>query len=366
MSNQYNEDSIQKLSPLEFTRLRPDTYCGSTEDSTQLVVELITNCKDEFLIGNCSEVFVTIDEKQNIVTVRDEGQGIIPNLKKDDKTILEMVYGDLNTSGKYDKSDDAVYKESTGAFGIGASLSNYLAHWLTATTKRDGQFETVYFIEGVFSKRESGKCSKEEHGVEVSFQPSEEFFKNAAPSIPKLKKMMFEDSCVCPGLKYHFNGQEFYHPEGLSALIKSDNNITSLFAEITEYPTSFLSIISFESIIYSSLIAVTINRVQRIKRNTLRIELIQSIRIILTLYWLHCLIRSAKYTEDNPVFIESLNDVASFILKIKLDHKLSKSTTVPSLTNSFMSSSERLQYTMIGSDTEVKPYSKGDSSIRLK
>ena len=66
MTNQYNEDSIQKLSPLEFTRLRPDTYCGSTENSTQLVVELITNCKDEFLIGNCDEVFVTID-KDNVI-----------------------------------------------------------------------------------------------------------------------------------------------------------------------------------------------------------------------------------------------------------------------------------------------------------
>ena len=151
MANQYNEDSIQKLSPLEFTRLRPDTYCGSTEDSTQLIVELITNCKDEFLIGNCDEVHITINEKDNIITVADKGQGIIPSLVKEEgKTILEMVYGDLNTSAKYDKSENAVYKESTGAFGIGASLSNFLSHWLTATTKRDGKFETVYFTEGVF------------------------------------------------------------------------------------------------------------------------------------------------------------------------------------------------------------------------
>ena len=32
----------------------------------------------------------------------------------------------------------------------GASLTNFLSHWLIATTKRDGKYETVEFIEGVF------------------------------------------------------------------------------------------------------------------------------------------------------------------------------------------------------------------------
>ena len=230
--NQYNEDSIQKLSPLEFTRLRPDTYCGSTEDSTQLIVELITNCKDEFLIGNCNEVHITINEKENIITVADSGQGIIPSLiKEDGKTVLEMVYGDINTSGKYDKSENAVYKESTGAFGIGASLSNFLSHWLTATTKRDGKFETVYFIEGKFDHREEGTCSKEEHGVIVSLNPSEEFFRDAKPNIKSLQQMLYNDSCVCPGLKYYLNEEEFYHPEGLKDLIlkEKETELTNLF-----------------------------------------------------------------------------------------------------------------------------------------
>lgn len=232
LNNQYNENSIQKLDPLSFTRLRPDTYCGSTEDSTQLVIELITNCKDEFLIGNCNEVHITIDEQENVITVSDTGQGIIPNLfKEDNKTVLEMVYGDINTSGKYDKSENAVYKESTGAFGIGASLSNFLSHWLTATTKRDGQYETVYFIEGKFDHRESGQCPKEEHGVSVSLKPSEEFFKNAKPNKKNLQKMLYYDSCVCPGLKYILNEEEFYHPNGLQDLINSNNiELTNFFS----------------------------------------------------------------------------------------------------------------------------------------
>ena len=39
MSNLYNDKSIESLSPRDFTRLRPGVYCGSTEYSTQLLIE---------------------------------------------------------------------------------------------------------------------------------------------------------------------------------------------------------------------------------------------------------------------------------------------------------------------------------------
>ena len=219
MKNSYNEDSIQKLDPLSFTRLRPDTYCGSTEDSTQLWQEIVLNCTDEFLAGNCNEVRMEINDN-NVITVSDTGQGIIPNLKKEgNKTVLEMIYGDINTSGKYDKSEDAVYKVSTGAFGIGASLTNFLSHWLTATTKRDGKFETVRFKEGKFDSRETGTCDKKEHGVTVQFQPSEEFFKDPRPNIKKIKESLLNISCVCNGLTLFFNGEKFYNPDGIIDLL---------------------------------------------------------------------------------------------------------------------------------------------------
>ena len=38
----YNKDSIESLSPLEFTRLRPGVYAGDTTYSTQLLVEIVS------------------------------------------------------------------------------------------------------------------------------------------------------------------------------------------------------------------------------------------------------------------------------------------------------------------------------------
>lgn len=211
----YNKDSIQKLDPLSFTRLRPDTYCGSTADSTQLVTEIVSNAVDEHLAGNCDKISVTIDKEKNIITVQDWGQGILPNNKQGDKTTLEIVYGEVNSSGKFNKDEDAVYKVSTGAFGIGAALTCYLSHYLVATTKRDGNFERVFFEEGKFAKREIGKCDKNEHGVIVEFQPSEEFFDDAAPNESFLLENAHKITCVCPNLIYIFNGKEISHPNGL-------------------------------------------------------------------------------------------------------------------------------------------------------
>lgn len=221
MSNRYNEDSIQKMNPLEFCRHRPDSYLGSNEDSSQLLREIISNASDEFLIGNCSEIHVEYDKKTNVAKIYDTGQGIVPNvIKEDGKSVLELVYGEINSSGKYDKSENAVYQISTGAFGIGAFLTNALSHWLVATTKRDGQFEKVYFKEGRFLKRESGECNKSEHGVCVEFNPSEEFFRDEHPNIKKIKEELFNLSCVCRGLKVTFNDEEFYHPEGLDGIVQ--------------------------------------------------------------------------------------------------------------------------------------------------
>ena len=52
----YTEDSIESLSPLEFTRLRPQVYAGDCTYSTQLLVEILSNAIDEFNLGHGTEI----------------------------------------------------------------------------------------------------------------------------------------------------------------------------------------------------------------------------------------------------------------------------------------------------------------------
>ena len=196
----YDENSIQSLSPLEFTRLRPGVYCGSTEYSTQLVIEVVSNANDEFKAGHGNLIEVKIDTIGDIsYMVRDYGQGFLVNsLREDGKTVLQAAFDTLNTSGKF--SDDGVYEGTAlGLNGIGCKLVNFLSHKMEVETFRDGMTESIFFEEGVFVNRTINK-SKEPSGTYVRWQPSEEFFTHQNADFNKLKELFHILVCLCPGL----------------------------------------------------------------------------------------------------------------------------------------------------------------------
>lgn len=222
MSNLYTKDSIESLSPLEFTRLKPGVYAGDTTYSTQLLVEILSNAIDEYRLGHGDQITVWIDK--DIITVHDFGQGFIANeFREDGKSILEAAFSVLNTSGKY--RDDGTYEgTSLGSFGIGSKITTFLSHWLKVETIRDGQYEAVYFKEGVFEKRESKTCEKYAlSGTKVTWQPSEEFFTHTEVEIDKVRKLIKTLSCLCPLLKIHLfiDGEEevYFSYNGLDDLV---------------------------------------------------------------------------------------------------------------------------------------------------
>ena len=214
----YTEDSIESLSPLEFTRLRPQVYAGDCTYSTQLLVEILSNAIDEFNLGNGSSIDITL--KGDVVIVEDHGQGFIVNHKREDgKTILEAAFSVLNTSGKY-REDGAYEGTSLGSFGIGSKITTFLSHWLEVITYRDDKYEHIKFVEGVFNKRDVGDWRNKTTGTLVMWQPSEEFFTHTEVEISKVKELLNTIVCLCPGLtiKLDDNGEktEYFSKNGLS------------------------------------------------------------------------------------------------------------------------------------------------------
>lgn len=223
MNNLYNKESIESLDPLQFTRLKPQVYCGDTTYSTQLLVEIVSNSIDEFKLGHGDKIDITLINEDTI-SVRDYGQGILVNsLREDGKTVLEAVFSVLNTSGKY--REDGTYEgTSLGNFGIGSKLPTFLSHNLTVTSYRDGEYETIEFIEGVFDRREVGK-TKEESGIYVAWQPSEEFFTHTNVELNKVKDYLKTLSCLCPGLNISLTNKKtdkvinYYSDNGINDLV---------------------------------------------------------------------------------------------------------------------------------------------------
>ena len=217
MDNLYKDDSIESLSPREHVRLRPGMYAGDTSDATQLAIEILGNAIDEYNIGHGNKITVIVNNQ--IVSIEDAGQGFPINvIREDGETVLQASFDVINTSGKY--RDDGVYEGTAiGLNGIGSKLTNFLSHNLFVSSwNAKGEYESIYFEEGIFKKRKTGK---EDHpsGTLVSFTPSEEFFDIPQVNQKKLLNFCEDITCLCPGLIIMFNGQEIKHENGIQDLL---------------------------------------------------------------------------------------------------------------------------------------------------
>lgn len=218
MDNLYKDDSIESLSPREHVRLRPGMYAGDTSDATQLAIEILGNAIDEYNIGHGNKITIIVNSQ--MVSIADEGQGFPINVVREDgETVLQASFDVINTSGKY--RDDGVYEGTAiGLNGIGSKLTNFLSHNLFVSSwNAQGEYESIYFEEGIFKKRETGK-EKHPSGTLVSFVPSEEFFDTPQVNQKKLLDFCEDITCLCPDLTIEFNGTQIVHKNGIQDLLK--------------------------------------------------------------------------------------------------------------------------------------------------
>lgn len=221
----YDVNSIQSLNPREFTRLRPQIYCGSTEYSTQLLVEILSNSVDEYNAGHGNEITIKSGNKNGkyYVEVKDNGQGFIPNSFRDDgKSILEASFSVLNTSGKF--KEDGVYEGSSlGSYGVGSKLTNFLSQEMIVSTTRDSLTEKIWFKDGIFTKREVKPAPNNVSGTTVYWCPDPQFFTHVEVNDNEVIDLIHTITCLCSNLKINYNNVSYFSKNGLNDLI--DNKV---------------------------------------------------------------------------------------------------------------------------------------------
>ena len=227
-NNLYNDDSIQSLSPRDFTRLRPGVYCGSTEYSTQLLIEIVSNAIDEFAVGHGDIINVDYQD-DGTCRVEDFAQGFPVNVTREDgETILQASFDVLNTSGKF--TEDGVYEGTAlGLNGIGSKLTNFLSKRLVVTTYRDKKTERILFVDGVFYKRDIGKQGDAHTGTIVEWTPDPRFFNHPQIDVDRIKKLFHVLTCLCKGLTINLthNGKD-------KIVYQSKNGLNDLVDDITK------------------------------------------------------------------------------------------------------------------------------------
>lgn len=175
-SQSYGINDIAHLETREAMRTRINMYLGSddTEGIYQALKEIINNSTDEALAGYGDVIKITINEKNNEVTVSDKGRGV-PWGVKDGRNILVAIYTESHTGGKFGKGS---YKNSSGLNGIGGTAVCMSSLSFSVSSCRDGKIATADFSKGNLINYKEVSTKDTQTGTTIKFIPDKEVFKN--------------------------------------------------------------------------------------------------------------------------------------------------------------------------------------------
>jgi len=233
----YSAEEIQVLEGLEPVRKRPGMYIGSTNTKGlhHLATEIIDNSVDEAIAGYAKNIYISIDEN-NQLTVYDDGRGIPVEIhKKTGLSALEVAMTKLHAGAKF---DDRTYQASGGLHGIGASAVNALSSWMKVEVIRK---KKLYFQEYKRGKPqtevEEKRLPKNKNGfysfssgTKTSFIYDHLIFKKKPKfNFKTIKRCLRERAYLVAGLFFHLYDQRikkechFYFEGGIKSLIRHMN-----------------------------------------------------------------------------------------------------------------------------------------------
>jgi len=220
----YGVKDIRTLEGMEAIRTRPGMYIGDVgrEGIWQITLEIISNAIDEYLVGACDNISVTLDGPR--VIVADNGRGVPFGKNDEGEEVLVNIYTKLHTGAKFDSDGNTGYNTSGGMNGVGAKATNALSTIFRVDSYREGKVAEATFARGelIDFKVRTQRSTDRQHGTVVQFVPDETIFKDVDinPDYTRIKKQLWELAYLSPGLHFTLsNGSEKEEIESKNGLL---------------------------------------------------------------------------------------------------------------------------------------------------
>lgn len=230
------EGIYQKKTQLEHILLRPDTYIGSVETTTELMwvydkekemmvqkdikyVPGLYKIFDEILVNAADNkqrdpkmdmIKIDIDAENNTISVWNNGKGIpVVVHKEENMYVPTMIFGHLLTSSNY---DDAEEKVTGGRNGYGAKLCNIFSHRFTVETASKEYKKSLKQTWGDNMGKASEPRIKDFYGedfTKVTFSPDLSKFKMDCLDddiVSLMSRRAFDVAASTRGVKVYLNG----------------------------------------------------------------------------------------------------------------------------------------------------------------
>lgn len=193
--NKTIENKYKSMSDIEHVLFRPGMYVGSTKKETvssfiynkttnkmeqreygivpamlKIVDEIISNSCDEYRRPDnlgLNKISVSINKKENSVTVKDNGGIAVVKHKDAGCWLPEFIFGRLRTSSNYNDDDD---RAGVGTNGVGSSISNIFSSKFIIKTcdgKKKYSRSWSHNMQALNDDLVIEKASKSEHGTET-------------------------------------------------------------------------------------------------------------------------------------------------------------------------------------------------------
>lgn len=211
MTQHYDIKDIKTLEGMEAIRTRPGMYIGSVgaEGVWQILLEIISNAVDEYLVGACNNICINVEGQY--ITVSDNGRGIPFGKNEAGEETLVNIYTKLHTGAKFDSEGQSGYNTSGGMNGIGAKATNALSSFFRVDSFRDRKHAHAIFKCGQLQEYKVEPFNSDTTGTNVRFMPDASIFKETIEcDINRLRKQLWELAYLSPGLNFVLcnNGSE--------------------------------------------------------------------------------------------------------------------------------------------------------------